>query len=239
MRYNTLFISDIHLGTTNSQTDKLIEFLSNNYFKKIYLVGDIIDMTAMKKRFYWKKKHNKTIQLLLKLSKKSDVTYIIGNHDIFLESFLDEKFGNIIIKEKYTHITKKKEKCLVIHGHQFDGALMTYTWLYWLGSFLYDFSIWLSKYVNHIRKLFNLPYWSLSMFLKSKTKKAIKFINNFEEIVAKYAKEENVDTVIAGHIHMLEDKEISDIRYMNCGCWTEYTSCIVETLKGDLKLLKI
>ena len=239
MNYKTLFISDIHIGTGNSQTLKLLDFLDNNKFEKIYLVGDIIDMIMLKRKFYWKKRHNKVIQKILKLSKTSEIIYIIGNHDIYLETFLNEKFGNVLIKERDIHTTKKNEKCLVLHGHQFDGALMTYTWLYWIGSLAYDFSLWMNRWVNRIRKLLGMNYWSLSMYLKSKTKKAIKFINNFENLVVDYAKKSNVDTVIAGHIHMKEDKNISNVRYMNCGCWTEFTSCIVETLDGDLKLLDI
>jgi UDP-2,3-diacylglucosamine pyrophosphatase LpxH len=238
-KYNTLFVSDIHLGTSISQSEKLTDFLRNNEFKKIYLVGDIIDMIAMKKKFYWKKKHNKVIQQILKLSKNSEIIYIIGNHDIFLESFIDEKFGNIYIKESDIHITKNNEKCLVIHGHQFDGALMTYTWLYWLGSAAYDFSLWLNKIYNKIRKFLGLDYWSLSMYLKSKTKEAINFINNFEYLVSEHGKENNVNTIIAGHIHMKADKKIEDIRYMNCGCFTELTSCIIEDLEGNLILKDI
>lgn len=241
--YKTLFISDIHLGTNVAQADKLVEFLKDNHFEKIYLVGDIIDMIAMKRKFYWKKKHNKSVQELLRLSKKSEVVYIIGNHDIYLESFVNERFGNILIKERDVHVTKKGEKCLVIHGHQFDGAIMTYTWLYLIGSKAYDISIYLSNLVSKIRRLLGMKYWSLSMYLKSKTKSAIKFVNNFEHIVAEYASDQEVDTVIAGHIHMKEDKifelEDKEIRYLNCGCFTEFTSCVVETLEGELKLIDV
>jgi UDP-2,3-diacylglucosamine pyrophosphatase LpxH len=239
MKYKSLFISDIHLGTGNTQTDKLLEFLKENEFENIFLVGDIIDMLMMKRKFYWKKRHNKVVQKLLKMSKNSNITYIVGNHDIFLETFIGEKFGNIQIEEKVKYTTSQGERCLIIHGHQFDGALMTYTWLYHIGSLAYDFSMWLNRYLNKLRSFLNLEYWSLSMYLKSKTKEAIKFVNNFEKIVTDYAKNEEVNTVIAGHIHMKEDKVIDDIRYMNCGCFTEFTSCIIEDLNGNLKVIDV
>ena len=239
MNYNTLFISDVHLGTSNSQADKLSKFLSNNTFKKIYLVGDIIDMIMMKRKFYWMKKHNKVIQQLLKLSKNTEIIYLIGNHDIFLETFIGEKFGNIKVLEQDTHITSKNEKCLVLHGHQFDGALMTYTWLYWMGSKAYDLSLWVNRVYNTVRNKLNMDYWSLSLYLKSKTKKVIKFVNNYENLVSKFAEKNNVHTIIAGHIHLMEDKKIDNIRYMNCGCWTEFTSCIVEDINGNLKVILV
>jgi len=239
MKYKTLFISDTHLGTRNSQADKLLKFLVDNEFEKIYLVGDIIDMIAMKKKFYWKKNHNNVIQKLLKLSKKIEVIYIVGNHDIFLESFIGESFGNIMIKESDIHTSIDNKEYMIIHGHQFDGALMTYTWLYSLGSVAYDLSVWLNGIYNNLRKYLGMDYWSLSLFLKKKTKNAINFINSFEEVLSNYAKENGVSNIIAGHIHMSGDKIINDVRYINCGCWTEFTSCVIEDLEGKIHILEI
>lgn len=239
MYYRTVFISDVHLGTKNAQADKLLKFLKENEFGKIYLVGDIIDMIAMKKQLYWKKKHNDVVGQLIKLSKKIEVIYIYGNHDIFLQGFEGEKFGNIKIMESDIHITENGDKYMVIHGHQFDGALLTYTWLYFLGNVAYEFSVWLNRILNNIRTKLKMGRWSLSLYLKTKVKDVIKFMNNFEVIVSEYGKKHNVDGIIAGHIHMYEDKMMDDIRYLNCGCWTEFTSFIAEDKQGRLKVIEL
>lgn len=239
MEYKTLFISDIHLGTRNTQTDKLIDFLKTNKFSKIYLVGDIIDMIAMKRKFYWKNKHNTVVQKLLKMSKNTEIIYIIGNHDIFLEPLVGQSFGDIKILESDVHKAADNKEYTIIHGHQFDGALLSYTWLYYLGNFAYDLSVQINNIYNKIRRKMGLGYWSLSLYLKKKTKNAIKFINNFENIVGMYAAENGIENIIAGHIHMSEDKKIGDVRYMNCGCWTEFTSCIVEDMDGNMEVLHI
>jgi UDP-2,3-diacylglucosamine pyrophosphatase LpxH len=49
--YRSIFISDVHLGTKDSQADKLNNFLKHNTCETLYLVGDIIDA--------WKIKQNK------------------------------------------------------------------------------------------------------------------------------------------------------------------------------------
>ena len=93
MKYKTLFISDVHLGTNVSQTVKLLKFFKENEFEKLYLVGDILDMTAIRRRyFYWDETHNTLLQKILRMSRKGvHVEYIVGNHDVFLEFFVKEK----------------------------------------------------------------------------------------------------------------------------------------------------
>lgn len=240
-KYKSVWISDIHLGTNISKAKELSKFLSDNSFENIFLVGDIIDIQQMKQKLFWKKTHNKVIRQLLKIAKHKDknVFYIFGNHDEFLNLFENENFGAIKILERYNYTTLKGEKILILHGHQFDGIVTKMKWLYWLGDNAYTFALWLNSCYNTLSKLFGRKYWSLSQFLKSKVKNVISFVNNFENLVIEEAKKEKVDTVICGHIHVSADKKIDSIRYMNCGCWTEYCSAIVETLDGDLKLIEI
>lgn len=242
MKYKTLFISDIHLGTSLSQTERLLQFLKDNEFGKIYLVGDIVDMTAVRRKFYWDENHNTVIQKIMRLARKGvQIIYIIGNHDIFLEFFIREHFGNIKLRERDVHVTADGHKCLVMHGHQFDGIITEMKWLYWLGDTMYDFALVLNKWFNKSRSLIGKPYWSLSLYLKTKAKNVLKFIGNYEQLVIHEVKKTSggTDTVIVGHIHMLADKEISGIRYLNCGCWTEFCSAVVEHEDGRLEALKI
>ncbi len=239
MKYRTIFISDIHLGTSASRPDELLKFLKENEFEKLYLVGDIIDMTAIRRRyFYWDEMHNTLLQKILRMARKGvKVEYIVGNHDIFLEFFAHEHFGNIELKERDVHVTADGRKCLVIHGHQFDGVINKLPLLYWLGDTMYDFALFINRWFNWFRRLFGKDYWSLSLYLKTKVKNVIKFVNNYEQLLVHEAKKElGVRAVIAGHVHMAADKEISGIRYLNCGCWTEYCSAVVEHEDGRFEL---
>jgi UDP-2,3-diacylglucosamine pyrophosphatase LpxH len=242
MKYRTVFVSDIHLGTKISQADTFLDFLRDNDFDRIYLVGDIIDMSAIRRNFYWNEKFNTVLQKLLRLARKgSSVVYVIGNHDIYLEFFLAEHFGNIELKERTVHVTADGVKCLVMHGHQFDGVIKEMGWLYWLGDTMYDIALFLNRILNIFRRLFGLDQWSLSLYLKTKVKNAIKFINDYEQLVVHELRKSQPDAkvVIAGHIHMSADKDISGIRYLNCGCWTEFCSAVVEHEDGRLEVLNI
>jgi UDP-2,3-diacylglucosamine pyrophosphatase LpxH len=53
IKVKSLFISDIHLGNKNSQADKLLEVLKQYEFQNLFIVGDFIDMTSLKRKFYW------------------------------------------------------------------------------------------------------------------------------------------------------------------------------------------
>jgi UDP-2,3-diacylglucosamine pyrophosphatase LpxH len=168
------------------------------------------------------------------------IEYIIGNHDIFLEFFIQDHFGNIKLLERDVHITADGRKCLVMHGHQFDGVIKKMPWLYWLGDTMYDFALFMNTWFNRARSLLGKDYWSLSLYLKTKVKNVIKFMNNYEQLVVhEVKKDKSFDTVIVGHIHMAADKEISGIRYLNCGCWTEFCSAVVEHEDGKLELIMV
>ena len=49
MKYKTIFISDVHLGTKDCKADLLNNFLKHNTCDTLYLVGDIIDGWLFKK----------------------------------------------------------------------------------------------------------------------------------------------------------------------------------------------
>jgi UDP-2,3-diacylglucosamine pyrophosphatase LpxH len=48
--YRTIWISDLHLGSTQCQADVLLDFLKHNDSEKLYLVGDIIDFGRFPKK---------------------------------------------------------------------------------------------------------------------------------------------------------------------------------------------
>lgn len=46
-RYRALWVSDVHLGSRDSEPQRLADFLAQNSANTVYLVGDIFDMKAM------------------------------------------------------------------------------------------------------------------------------------------------------------------------------------------------
>jgi UDP-2,3-diacylglucosamine pyrophosphatase LpxH len=73
--------------------------------------------------------------------------------------------------------------------------------------------------------------------LKSKAKSAVQYIGSFEDSVAQAARKRGVDTVVCGHIHRAEMREIDGVLYCNDGDWVESCSALVEDLNGQLRLI--
>ena len=49
--YRSIWISDTHLGSRGCKAELLLSFLQHNQAEHIYLVGDIIDGWALRKRW--------------------------------------------------------------------------------------------------------------------------------------------------------------------------------------------
>jgi UDP-2,3-diacylglucosamine pyrophosphatase LpxH len=240
-KVKTLFISDVHLGTRKSQADKLLDVLKDYEFENLIIIGDFIDLTALKQKFYWNEDHSTVIQKVLRLSRKGvKVVYLLGNHDHFLRGLIKEELdinlGNILICDEYEYHTSKGEKIFICHGDQFDGFIRLHPFLYVLGDFAYELSFKINKYYNKLRRIFGLDYWSLSKYLKLKVKDAIAFINDFKYLSIKKLEETNCDSIMIGHIHTPAIEKIDDKNYYNTGDWCESCSFLYEDLQGNIKL---
>jgi len=237
-QYRTIWISDVHLGTRGCNAGMLIDFLDHVDSEKMYLVGDIIDGWALKKRFYWPAAHNDIVWRVLKRAKRgTDVVYIPGNHDEMFRQFTGLDFGGVRIKRQDIHQTADGRRLLVLHGDEFDAITLSHRWLAHLGDAAYEAMMALNRWLNHVRRAFNLPYWSLSKYAKQKVKNAVSFISKFEEVVAHEAAHRNIDGVVAGHIHKAEMREIHGVQYYNDGDWVEGCTALVEHYDGTMEIL--
>jgi UDP-2,3-diacylglucosamine pyrophosphatase LpxH len=243
MKIKTLFISDVHLGTKKCQADKLLKVIKEYQFEKIIIVGDFIDLTSLKRKFFWKEDHSTVIQKILRESRKgTEVVYILGNHDYYLRGLIEEEninIGNVILCDEWYHTTAKGEKIYICHGDQFDGFIRLHPFLYSLGDWAYELSFKINKWYNKIRKFFGLEYWSLSQYLKSKVKNAISFINDFKILSMRKLEETNCDSIMIGHIHTPAIEKIGNKNYYNTGDFCETCSFLYEDLDGEIKLVII
>jgi UDP-2,3-diacylglucosamine pyrophosphatase LpxH len=55
--------------------------------------------------------------------------------------------------------------------------------------------------------------------------------------VALAARKRGVDTVVCGHIHRAEMREINGILYCNDGDWVESCTALVEDMNGQLRII--
>ena len=75
MKYKSIFISDIHLGTRFSKAKILHNFLKHNNCEELFLVGDIVDGWAIKRKLIWPQSHSDVIKKILKKSQKRYKSY--------------------------------------------------------------------------------------------------------------------------------------------------------------------
>jgi len=238
-RYRTIWISDLHLGTPGCQADRLLDFLKRSDSEHLYLVGDIIDGWQLKRRWYWTQSHNDVIQKVLRKARKgTQVTYIAGNHDEAARQFIGLAFGGIDIRDEVVHTMADGRKFLVVHGDLYDGIVLYAKWFAVIGDQLYALILKLNRWFNHIRAKLGFPYWSLSQYLKHKTKNAVSFMTNFEHAVAMQARKRGFQGVVCGHIHKAQIKEIDGIVYCNDGDWVESLTALVETFDGELQIIE-
>jgi len=240
MKYKSIFISDVHLGTRFSKAKKLLNFLKHNECENLILVGDIIDGWAIKRKFIWPQTHSDVIQKILKKARKgTNVHFITGNHDEFIRPFVPLVLGdslNISNELDYQGINGKKY--YITHGDFFDSITMTKKWLAILGDYGYDLLLHLNTVLNFIRQKLGIKkYWSLSKYVKDSVKSSVSFINDFKSVLSTHAKNKGYDGIICGHIHKAEIKDINGIQYLNCGDWVENCTAIIETFDGEFKII--
>ena len=240
--YKSVFISDVHLGTRSCKIKQLKSFFDSIKFDKLYIVGDLIDLWALKRKWYFPQEHSNMISKLIGFAKKEkEVIYIPGNHDDFLRDLIDEipnlNLGDIKIVDDYVYETHSKKYYYLIHGDKFDFITVNQKWLSMLGGYLYDKLVSLNNVFNWGRRKFGLGYWSLSKFIKLRVKQAIMYFNDFETILTNHAKELGYDGVICGHIHHPTNKIVNDIHYCNTGDWVENMTALVDDGK-TFKVIK-
>ena len=238
--YRTIWISDLHIGSTQCQADALLDFLKHNDSEKLYLVGDIIDFWALSKKMYWPRDHNTIIQKILRKARHgTQIIYVPGNHDENVRDYDDYVFGDIVVKKSDIHTMLTGKRFLIVHGDEYDTIAQHHRWMAKLGSVGYDWLIEINRFLRLCRRIFGVQsYFSLAAYVKFKVKNVVQFMSDYEETLVKTLKNEGVDGVICGHIHHAEIKEIEGFMYINTGDFVESCTAIVEHHDGRLELVR-
>ncbi len=217
-----------------------MDFLKHNDSQNLFLLGDIIDGWAIKRKFRWAQSHSDVIQKILRKARKgTKVVFITGNHDEFLRPFVPLMLGdNLEIRNSYDYNCANGKRYYLTHGDFFDSITMTKRWLAILGDYGYDFLLYVNDKVTKLRKLLGSQrHWSLSKYVKDNVKSSVSFITDYEKVLSEHAKMKHYDGIICGHIHKAEIRNIDGIEYLNCGDWVESCTAVVETMEGEWKII--
>ncbi|MDR6301625.1 UDP-2,3-diacylglucosamine diphosphatase [Mesonia maritima] len=217
-------ISDVHLGTFGCHAKELLLYLNSIKPEKLILNGDIVDIWQFRKR-YFPKAHLEVIKKIIDLSAKgTEVIYITGNHDEMLRKFSDISMGKIAVVDKLV-LKLDGKKAWFFHGDVFDASIQNAKWIAKLGGWGYDLLILINQFLNWWLLLFKKEKFSLSKKIKNSVKKAIKYIQDFEQVASDLAIEKGYKYVICGHIHqpqiVRKVNKFGTCLYLNSGDWVE------------------
>jgi UDP-2,3-diacylglucosamine pyrophosphatase LpxH len=235
-----VIISDVHLGTFGCHAKELLEYLRSIRPKMLILNGDIIDIWQFRKR-YFPKSHLMVIRHLTgMIAKNTKMVYITGNHDELMRKFTKFNLGSFKLVNKLL-IDLDGAKTWIFHGDVFDVTMQYSKWLAKLGSFGYDLLILLNNLTNFILVTFGQEKISFSKRIKNSVKRAVSYINRFEETAADIAISKGYNNVVCGHIHQPGIREISNaagkVTYLNSGDWVENLSAL-EYNQGEWKIYR-
>ncbi len=133
--YDTLILSDVHLGAEVSRARAATRMLKENSFRRLILLGDIFaDLNFGR----LKKEHWQFLGAIRKLSnpkRKVEVVWVEGNHDLGLTNVMSHLVGVRVFQEYTWDYAGLRH--LAIHGHQFDGFAVNSVPLSNLGTWFY------------------------------------------------------------------------------------------------------
>lgn len=222
---DVVVISDLHLGTFGCHAQEIVNYLRSISPNLLILNGDIVDGWQFSKR-YFPAAHLDVINEIFYLQHHGTrVVYITGNHDEFLRRYSDLNIGNFQLTDKLI-IEIDGKLTWIFHGDVFDNTTKgSARLLAKLGGHGYDMLILMNRFINFSLQKLGREKISFSKKIKNSVKKAVRYINDFEETAATLAIENKYDYVICGHIHQPQQKTMSNkhgqVQYLNSGDWIE------------------
>jgi len=113
---------------------------------KLYLVGDIVDLWALRRHWFWPESHNAIVRELIILAEsKTQVFYVVGNHDPMLTYVPSLKLGEIQAQSFATHETGTGKKLWIVHGDCVDLRLHYGRWQALIGGGFYYATQWANR----------------------------------------------------------------------------------------------
>jgi UDP-2,3-diacylglucosamine pyrophosphatase LpxH len=241
-RFNTLLredhlyiISDLHLGNPSFVQGKgFISFLRHLSEQNIALCinGDGLDLLQMSfaKLMLDFPMILKNIQNFM-ANGKNKIYYVVGNHDIYLEAFLEDSgFFNVV---PFLDVVSGNKRIHIEHGHLYDRFFLYHPGLYtqltkfagmWLKLAPGFFHFW-DKITQHLA---SIKKGNTNAFPVERAG----IVSAAAEIM-----ERGFDTVIFGHTHRPCIYNLKgDRKYANTGSWIGATGYYIEIKMGEVSL---
>jgi UDP-2,3-diacylglucosamine pyrophosphatase LpxH len=202
-RFDSVVVSDLHLGAANSRTDAFLSFLDWVQTRQLILGGDVFDTDTLK---HLSDKHLRVLDALRIFARDHEVIWLRGNHDPSLQYF--RSVLGVSTRDEYI-LNAGGNEYLVYHGHEWDGSLKLPSWIIHGADTVYHWSQWID------------PSHEMARALKRRCKRFCKAIDRLRAAAVCEAHRRSLFGVILGHTHVARDEMVNGIHYLNSGCWTE------------------
>jgi UDP-2,3-diacylglucosamine pyrophosphatase LpxH len=206
--YNTLILSDLHLGAETSRAREATRVLKENHFQRLILLGDIFaDLNFARLT----KDHWKFLGYIRKLSnpkRNIEVVWVEGNHDHGLTNIMSHLVGVRVYQSYAWNYDGLRH--VAIHGHQFDGFQVNNLRLSKLGTSLY-------------LKLQKLDFKNkpIARLIDRLNTRWLRMSSTVSAGALQYARQHNADRIFCGHTHEAVHVAQDGIHYYNSGGWVD------------------
>lgn len=236
--YRAIWISDFHIGTAVCQAETLLDFLCRHQSEKLYLVGDIVDGWNPDSAWHFDGAQKAVVEEIRAWRERgTDVEFLPGNHDQASLELVESLLGLIPKRETLIHRTVDNRRMLVAHGHQFDSALNSGSWL--KGKQAYAMALRIHQWYGDAWIKRSQRSRSLSAYFRHRLKQLVEYLTGFDDrAVFETARKHRADGLICGHVHRAEQRLIGPIWYINEGDWVQNCTALVEDYAGALNLIR-
>ena len=205
----------------------------------VFLVGDIVDLARLRRRWYWPASHRDVLRRLLDMSHQgTQVCYLPGNHDGHIRDWDHFRFGDLRFAREHIHKLADGRRLLITHGDSLDWTLHTERLLGLLGGVLYAALVGVNHAVAVCRSALGYEYWSLADAVKRRIGKVGTAVGRFQSGLVDIARQRGCEAVLAGHVHVATIERQGDTLYCNTGDWVDSRTAIVEDMAGELRLVQ-
>ena len=207
--YDTLILSDLHLGSEISRAEQATRMLRENRFRRLILLGDIFSDLNFGRLT---KPHWKFLSTIRKLSNPKrgiEVVWVEGNHDRGLSTIMSHLVGVKVYEEYEWEFEGRRH--IAIHGHQFDRFAVNNLLLSTVGTLLH----------LQLQKL-DFKGKAFSRFLDRLNARWLRLSSKVASGALLHARMHHADRVFCGHTHQALHIERDGIAYYNSGSWTDF-----------------
>ena len=206
--FETVIISDLHLGSEVSRAGDALAFLQSIRLKRLILLGDIFSDLNFRRLT---KEHWKFLGHIRKLSNPKhdvEVIWVEGNHDHGLTEVMSHLVGVPVFQEYAWQCDGKKH--LAIHGHQFDSFAVKNAFLSAVGQFIF---LQLQKIDSKKQKF--------ARYLDRLNTRWLRLSEQVAKGALSYAKPGKAERIFCGHTHVPLARMGDGVEYYNSGAWVD------------------